>query len=142
MPPQLGLVEEDQFTVFRVGFPPDPWAWPDWIWAVDGRFDGRWDDAAGNFRTIYAGSTLLGCLLEVLACFRPDPVLVDEIAAIEEDMQEATEHPTVPAGAVAHDWADKRRIGTARLSGQFCAVTSAETIAALRPTFILAALSM
>lgn len=59
--------------VWRVGYLPQPWAWPSWQYSTDGRFPGRWDDAGGHFRTIYAGSQLLSCLLEVLACFRPDP---------------------------------------------------------------------
>ncbi|WP_373562885.1 RES domain-containing protein [Nocardioides campestrisoli] len=63
--------------VWRLGFKPSPWVWPGWDWAgTDGRFPGRWDDRQGNFRTTYAGSTLVGCLLEVLADFRPDPTLV------------------------------------------------------------------
>jgi len=30
--------------VWRVGYKPEPWAWPDWKWAHDGRFHGV-DDA-------------------------------------------------------------------------------------------------
>lgn len=45
--------------VWRVGFRPELWAWSGWEWATDGRFPGRWDDLHGNFRTIYAGSSLL-----------------------------------------------------------------------------------
>ena len=65
--PQLTVVDAAE-QVWRVGFKPEPWAWSGWEWAgADGRFHGRWDDRQGNFRTIYAGSTLLACLLEVLA---------------------------------------------------------------------------
>lgn len=141
MRPQFEVVEVDEH-VWRVGFRPDPWAWSDWIWAVDGRFDGRWDDSAGNFRTVYAGTTLLGCLLEVLACFRPDSVLVGELEGIDEDDLDAEHHPTTPPGSVPHNWADKRLIGTATLRGPFCAVTSAASIAALRPDFIASALTL
>jgi hypothetical protein len=138
---QLVLVDVDE-PVWRVGYTPDPWAWSGWEWAVGGRFHGRWDDHAGNFRTVYAGSTLLGCLLEVLACLRPDPTLVDELSAIvEEDTDEAL-HPTAPAGAVAYDWLSTRLVGSATLRGRMCAVTAAETIAALRPQFIGIALAM
>lgn len=140
MSPQLEVVDVAE-RVWRVGFRPDPWAWSDWIWAVDGRFDGRWDDSDGNFRTVYAGTTLLGCLLEVLACFRPDRVLADELEDIDEDDLDVVDHPTAPAGSVPHDWADKRLIGTAALHGTFCAVTSAASIAALRPDFVASALS-
>ena len=62
-------------TVWRVGYRPDPWTFTPWQYAENGRFTGRWDDPDGNYRTLYTGQTLLGCLLEVLACFRPDPTL-------------------------------------------------------------------
>jgi hypothetical protein len=142
MPAQIEVVEATQRAVFRIGFPPEPWAWSDWSWAVDGRFDSRWDDSAGNFRTVYGGSTLLGCLLEVLACFRPDPVLAVELEGIVEGAGDAAEHPTIAAGTVPADWAESRIIGTAALTGRFCAVTSTATLAALRPRFISVALSM
>jgi len=46
-----------------------------WEWATR-RFHGRRDDRDSNFRTANAGSTLLACLLELLAYFRPDPLLL------------------------------------------------------------------
>lgn len=36
------------------------------------KIPGRWDDAEGNFGTVNTGSSLLACLLEVLADFRND----------------------------------------------------------------------
>jgi hypothetical protein len=54
-------------VVWWVGFRPDPWAWTDWKYGSDdGRFNGRWDDMAGQFRTVYAGESLVACLPEVL----------------------------------------------------------------------------
>lgn len=44
---------------------------PDWELASRGRFPGRWNDRDGTFRTIYVAETLLACLAEVLAVFRP-----------------------------------------------------------------------
>src|SRR3546814_3536883 len=83
--PQLVVVDAAE-EVWRVGFKPEPWAWSGWEWAgADGRFHGRWDDRPGNFRTVYAGSTLLACLLEVLAGFRPDLTLALELGDIVED---------------------------------------------------------
>lgn len=78
-------------------------------WAgADGRFNGRWDDGQGNFRTIYAGSTLLACLLEVLAGFRPDPTLaLDDIV---EDEKDAAMHPTGRAGEVAYSGWSRARL--------------------------------
>ena len=60
--PDLTVDAPRRLVVSRVGYKPEPWAWVGWEWATDGRFHGRWDDFDGNFRTIYAGSTLLACL--------------------------------------------------------------------------------
>lgn len=132
--PQLVLTEADHEEVWRVGYQPNPWAWAGWEWAgPDGRFHGRWDDYRGTFRTVYAGTTLLGCLLEVLAGFRPDPILIDELAGIDDDDED---YPTAPAGQVPYDWLEGRAAASATLTGTFCDVTAAETIAALRPEFV------
>lgn len=135
-PPQLVAVDTNQ-RVWRVGFDPEPWAWSGWEWAgSDGRFHGRWDDRQGNFRTIYAGSTLLACLLEVLAGFRPDPTLVLALDGIVEDAEDAVTHPTAAAGELSSAWLGRRSAASATLTGRFCAVTAAESIAALRPQFV------
>lgn len=134
--PQLLVVDEARH-VWRVGFKPEPWAWPGWEWAgPDGRFHGRWDDSEGNFRTIYAGSTLLACLLEVLAGFRPDPTLALDLDNIVEDQDDATTYPTGRAGEISYSWLEPRSAASATLTGRFCAVTTAESIAALRPRFV------
>ena len=134
--PQLVVVDAAE-EVWRVGFKPEPWAWSGWEWAgADGRFHGRWDDRQGNFRTVYAGSTLLGCLLEVLAGFRPDPTLALELDDIEEDDEDATLHPTARAGEISYSWLEPRSAASATVTGRFCAVTAAESIAALRPQFV------
>jgi hypothetical protein len=119
--------------VWRVGFLPDPWAWPSWQYSTDGRFGGRWDDRDGNFRTIYAGADLLGCLLEVLACFRSDLTLAADLAGIEDNDPQAPR--TAGPGCVPRSWLTPRSAASARLSGTYCAVTQSETIAALRPVF-------
>lgn len=130
--PELVLLHVDQ-QVYRIGYAPAPWAWSGWEFAgTDGRFPGRWDDDRGVFRTVYAGSTLLGCLLEVLAHFRPDPALAAEMAGIEDEEG----FPTAPAGHVPHSWLDPREAASATLRGTFCDVTATESIAALRPAFI------
>jgi len=51
----------------------------------------------GEFRTVYAGQCLLGCLLKVLAGFRPDLALQGALSAVEEDPADAAGHPTLPA---------------------------------------------
>ncbi|WP_420180102.1 RES domain-containing protein [Paenarthrobacter sp. TA1.8] len=129
-------------TVWRIGFLPEPWAWSGWEWAADGRFPGRWDDVHGNFRTVYAGSSLKACLLEVLAGFRPDPRLASELDAIVEDDEDQVLYPSVPPGEVPREWLEARAATRAELSGHYCAVTASQTVAALYPQFIAVALSL
>lgn len=134
--PRLAVIHTND-QVWRVGFTPEPWAWSGWEWAgADGGFHGRWDDRQGNFRTIYAGSTLMACLLEVLACFRPDPTLAQELDNIVDDHDDATTYPTAPAGQVPYSWLEPRTATSALLTGSFCSVTAAASIAALRPQFV------
>ena len=74
----------------RVGYRPDPWNWTPWEYAgTYGRFHGRWDDPHGTWRTLYAGFSALACYLEVLAAFRADPLLADEVGSIDDDGDDA-----------------------------------------------------
>jgi hypothetical protein len=129
-------VVTDPGTVWRVGYRPDPWTWTPWQYAENGRFNGRWDDPDGNYRTLYTGTTLLGCLLEVLARFRPDPALVDELDGIIEDPDDQVVYPTPAPGIVPRSWLLPRTATTGTLIGTFCAVTNSATLAALRPLFL------
>ncbi|MFT2691925.1 RES family NAD+ phosphorylase [Clavibacter zhangzhiyongii] len=122
--------------VWRVGRAPDPWSWTDWRYAERGRFPGRWDSPDGSYRTIYAGSTPHACLVELLAPFRPDPAVADELAAIREDEADASLHPTVAPGCLDDSWFGARRLARAVLTGTYCDVTHSSTIAALRPRFL------
>jgi hypothetical protein len=108
----------------------------DWSRAEDGRFQGRWDDPDGEFRTIYAGGTLQACLAEVLASLRPSVETAAEMEDIEEDPLDAAMYPTCPAGFVAYSWLEPRTASSATLTGQFCNITSMATIAGLRPRFM------
>lgn len=125
--------------VWRIGYAPEPWNWTDWAYATDGRFGGRWDAPDGTYRTVYAGTTLRGCLLEVLARFRPDPAIAAEMDDINEDDVDAELYGTVAAGVVDRSWFAQRRISSATLTGRYCDVASANTIAALRPRFYVEA---
>lgn len=138
---QLAMVRADR-RVWRVGFPPDPWAWSGWEWATDGRFPGRWDDLHGNFRTVYAGSSLRACLLEVLAAFRRDARLAAELDEIVEDDEDGVLHPTVAPGQVPREWLDARTAASADLAGAYCAVTDSRSVAVLYPHFIGLALRL
>jgi hypothetical protein len=126
----------DPGVVFRVGYEPNPWAWTDWRYAHDGRFDGRWDSEDGAYRTTYAGNTIYDCLVEVLARFRPEPSVLVGMASIEVEGVDEDLYPTVAAGVVDLSWFRNRRIGRAELHGRYCAITQAPVIAALRPAFL------
>nr|WP_176705016.1 RES family NAD+ phosphorylase [Arthrobacter sp.]AXV46722.1 RES domain protein [Arthrobacter sp.] len=123
-------------TVWRVGYEPEPLSWSGWEHAHDGRFPGRWDDPDGRFRTLYLGATLKGCLLEVLAHARKDMYLTKDLEDIEEEPEDAQDHPTINPGEMDRDWLRTRCAAEATLSGHYCAVTAGETIAELHGRFI------
>ncbi|WP_426624495.1 RES domain-containing protein [Leifsonia sp. McL0607] len=133
--PEISVVDAGGTMVWRVGRAPDPWAW------VDRQYAGhqRWDDANGDFRTIYVGDSLYACCVEVLAYARPD---VDLLAGIDEDPEDAAEFPVQLAGTIPRDWIGGRMVATATLDGPYADVRAAETIAALRPQFLRLALRL
>ena len=53
-----------------------------------------------------------------------------------EDDEDAAVHPTARAGEISYSWLEPRSAASATLTGRFCAVTAAESIAALRPRFV------
>lgn len=118
--------------VYRVAYPPDPWSWTPWEYADHGRFDGRWDDPDGVWRTLYVGSSPLACYLEVLARFRADPQLVDELAEIDEDEQ----FPTVAAGTLSPNWCEQRVLAGAKMTGAFALPAHHLTLPTLRHRFL------
>lgn len=123
--------------VWRVGHRPDPWAWSDWLYANDegGRFNGRWDDQNSDFRTLYTGESLLACLLEVLAQFRPDPTTDAELDEIEDPEGEVDLHPDATSGTVGYWWLEQRFGGSADQTGDYCFVTHSESISAIQAGF-------
>ena len=124
--------------VWRVGFSPQPWEWSDWRWAgADGRFNGRWDPLDhGLYRTVYAGESLLACLVELLAPHRPDRYLLEDMDKIVEDDEDAQNHPTVSPGELdLNQWLAGRVAASAHLVGRFVDITAAETVLSLHPRF-------
>ena len=107
LPPQL----------FRLGRAPDAWQFPPWEAAdpTTGTFGNRWDDPTGVFRVLYTSSSRLGCYLECLARFRPDPAVVDSLADIVENADGLP--PTAAAGTLPGSWLVTRRLGTADFTG-------------------------
>ena len=123
-------------TVWRVGFKPDPWAWPDWKYAQeDGRFGGRWDDERAQFRTIYTADSLYSCFIELLAKFRPHRDVDDAVMAIEDPDNQAARFPEYPAGTINFSWFDDRAAARATQTGRYCFVTHSNSVAVLRQNF-------
>ncbi|WP_166788249.1 RES domain-containing protein [Cryobacterium glaciale] len=110
-------VRTDPGEVWRIGYGPEPWNWVDWAHAVNGRFNGRWDALDSAYRTIYAGSTLFACLVEVLARFRLDPLFQADMVGIDVDEADAALYSTVPIGIVDEAWLKVRSASRANLSG-------------------------
>lgn len=130
-------IAEVSKQVWRVGYRPDPWAWPDWKYANDaGRFNGRWDDQLAElFRTLYTGETLLACLLEVLAQFRSDPQTDVELDEIDDPDDQVDMYPDAPSGTVGYRWLEERIGGKADQTGRYCFVTHGESLSALQQAF-------
>jgi hypothetical protein len=115
----------------RVGFGEAPWAFTPWAYASDGRFHGRWDDPEGIYRVLYAASEPLGCWLEVLAVFRPDPEVLAGLDALEGDPADVA-HPTAPAGVVPRSFFAQRTLGWASPGGRYVDVGAKEALPVLR----------
>lgn len=122
--PRITRLRAGTKVVHRFGHAPDPWQWPPWEYV---KATGRWDDPTSTYRVLYAGSTLYACLVEVLAQFRPDPLLAELYDELEPDDQDAG-YVTVPAGAVSARWLADRLVGRARLTGRFVTIGAAETL--------------
>jgi hypothetical protein len=128
--------------VHRIGFAPDPWRWTPWEFATDGRFDGRWDDPDGIWRVVYAGQDRETCYLEVLAAFRLDRALQEDLAAIVEDPADAREHPTLESGLVPLSWLAPRQVGAAQLDGWYAVPGDKVSLPTLRQRFLALAIRL
>lgn len=114
-------------ALHRIGRRPDPWSWPDWVYAgEDGTFDHRYDDPAGEYRVLYASSDRLNPFLETLARFRPDPAIAaTEIARDPRDEG----FPTAPPGQIPAKWLEERLLGIARCDAAFADIGHARSLA-------------
>ncbi|NNL85259.1 MAG: RES domain-containing protein, partial [Myxococcales bacterium] len=113
--------------LYRIARRPNPWVWPDWAYVgSDGTFGNRWDDPQGLYRVLYASSSRLGALVEVLARFRPDPHVQAALEAIEGD------DPFQAPGALDPSWLERRCVGTAQATGSFVDVGHSRSLAELR----------
>jgi hypothetical protein len=113
--------------VTRIGRRPNPWAWPPWeAQDSDNTFGNRWDDPEGIYRVLYACTHLEGAYVEVLSRFRPDPVVLAELAEIDGSPEEYR-IGTVPAA-----WLETRAIGEAALAGIYADVGDVRSLTYLR----------
>jgi hypothetical protein len=112
------------------------WVWTHWVYATDsGLFDGRWDDQNGDFRTLYTADSLLGCLLELLARFRPSASLDAALDEIVDDDGTLALYPDAPSGCLGHSWLEDRLCGSAVQSGRYCFITHSRSLSCLRARF-------
>lgn len=130
--PGITIVDAAGVPIWRVGRAPDPWAW------IDRQYGGeqRWDDPGQLFRTIYAADTAYACYVEILAHYRPDRFLEQDLGGITEDPADAAEFPVPPAGVVDPNWIGAKMRSSGTLTGPFADVRASTTIAALRPAFL------
>ena len=102
--------------LYRVGRPPDVWAWPPWTaLCADGTFGNRWDDPLGRYRMLYTSCSRLGALVESLAPLRPDPALALPYQAIVTN--DPDDPGTEPLGRLAPRWRERRVVGQGLTDG-------------------------
>ncbi|MDO8442703.1 MAG: RES domain-containing protein, partial [bacterium] len=87
--------------LYRIGYLPDPLAWPPLQYVGSGRFD----DPVRRFCTLYAAEQRLGCFVESLARYRPSPRALVEL----RNVTGAPDPSLVPV--VPGDWWVRRRVG-------------------------------
>jgi hypothetical protein len=86
--------------LWRLGYAPEPLAWPEWKYAGGGRFD----DPQGQYRVLYGAEARRTCFAEVLAKFRLSMEILAQLSAVT-----GTDDPVPAKGSVPSDWHLKRR---------------------------------
>ena len=95
-------------VLHRLGWEPDPLAWPPRELSGGGRFD----DPSGRYRVLYTAEQWLACFVETLAAIRPGLQALSLLAAMPPgDTEENIGEAEVPA-----DWHHRRMIGSLRLA--------------------------
>ena len=92
----------------------------------------RWDDAQGQFSTLYCGTTPEACFAETLAPFRPTDVVSRINAFMTEEADEGTDFDLV-SGTVPADYIHHRALAhfTVPVHRNFIDIDDAKTHAAL-----------
>lgn len=114
----------------------DPFAPPPWNFSGTNRFD----DPAGQFRTVYCASQRAGAFGETLARFRRSLRLISLLQDVDDDesLEVALEGLVDPAdprrGVVPAEWRFQRQIGATHLapSLMFADISHAESVGHLR----------
>ena len=88
------------------------------------------------WRTLYVGDTRLVCYLKILAAFRADPELAEQLHGIDEDPVDANAHPTTTTGALSTRWLEPRLIGNATLTGWHILPADKPSLPTLRARFL------
>jgi hypothetical protein len=89
--------------------------------------------------TLYTSASLLGCFLELLAKHRPDTLVWDALADINDPNDIAAHDDETPPGAIGYDWLEGRQIGRADQVGRYCFVTHSRSVAAIDKAGLFAA---
>jgi hypothetical protein len=118
--------------IYRIAWGTEPWGYPDWKRAgTDSSsgahtFGNRFDDPNAEYRVLYAASQLVCCYVEVLARYRPDYALLEQLQAMDgvNDYQQI--------GVIPDEWFENRFIGTAEVQGNYADLYSPEWVAHLR----------
>src|SRR5688572_4200180 len=71
----IRLADPEDKTLYRIGWPPDPLAWPEPAYRGSGRFD----DPLNRFGVLYAADERGTCFLETLETYRPDTLLLQRL---------------------------------------------------------------
>jgi hypothetical protein len=120
-------------SLYRIGRPPDPLAWPPHAAIGHDRFD----DPLRQYRVLYAAAQRAGCFAETLAAFRPSLASL----AAERGVLNAAESPRTAQVPAA--WWSNRLVGTFTLSGgPWLDLRALTTFQVLRDAFAVLATSL
>jgi hypothetical protein len=94
-------------VLYRIGYPPDPLAWPPRALIGTQRFD----DPNRRFRVLYAAERRLPCFVEVLQDWRPD---LQALSALAQRATQAT--APLPPLALPRSWRQSHLLGRFKLA--------------------------
>ena len=131
--PGFKAVPSPVHTLYRIGYAPNPLAWPPH--SVGGR--SRFDDPRRRFSVLYVSEQRRACFVEALAALRPELPVLSTFPA-------GTASLHVPRKVVPVGWRDVRSIGRLRLAPdqRWLDLRVVETREALRMVFAASVLAI